>query len=537
MMNERILESIEQHDSRPALWIDNRHYSYRNLAAIASRLHHALCDLPSWCPVGVLTTRSLAAYAGILGTVFGGHPYIPLNIDYPFERLVRIVGSAGSNAIILPSTSLDLGLALQAAADTRPALIILDEADYRIDVRTAARWLGSDQQASPVAHDDEQPAYIMFTSGTTGEPKGIAISQANLAAYLDAINHLFDFRADDRFSQFFNLSFDLSVHDLFVTWTQGACLYVPSQAELMDPVGFAQRHQLTVWFSVPSAASLAMRFRKLRPDCLPTLRHALFCGEALSGEVARAFAAAAPSAQLTNLYGPTEATIAVTHYRLPGHCMRTEQNDRLQATVVPIGHAFPSQETLVLGEDMAACVPGEVGELWLGGSQIAKGYTNNPEQTASKFRRFTHPDRTSDAWYATGDLVEEHNDLGLLYRGRKDDQIKLHGHRIELTEVEEALRKAAATPLAFVTPWPMNAVDGPSKLIALVAAPHRQASEILAAMAEELPPFMVPASIQSTTEMSLNINGKLDRKKTIERWNFQTLEEYQDDAFNPGKGR
>ena len=275
---------------------------------------------------------------------------------------------------------------------------------------------------------------------------------------------------------------------------------MPTRTELLDPVAFARRQELTVWFSVPSAAALAMRFRRLRPDSLPTLRHGLFCGEALDCDVARAFAAAAPNARITNLYGPTEATIAITHYRFP------RRHAAADAAVVPIGHAFPGQETLVLRDDLSAVDPGEAGELWLGGSQVTSGYTNNAEQTAAKFRRMTHPGKACQAWYATGDLVEEHPRFGLIYRGRKDDQIKLHGHRIELTEVEGALREAAGTPLAIVVPWPL---ERPQKLIALVAAPHPPAGDILAAMMATLPPYMVPASLETATDMAFNANGKL----------------------------
>lgn len=512
MLAKRLQERFLVSANRPALWIAGRQFSYRQLGNVASGIQDAISSFPKSRPIGVVTTRSLTPYAGVLGAVLEGRPYLPLNVDYPLKRLAKVIDSAKPCAIILSASELDLGLTLQSLASMPPALVILEEDSHRIDMRMAASGEHADGPGTNGSNGDEPPAYIMFTSGTTGEPKGIAISQHNLDAYLIGIEQHFDFREDDRFSQFFNLSFDLSAHDMFVAWTHGASLHVPSKSELMDSAGFARRQNLSVWFSVPSAASLAMRFRKLGAGSLPSLRHALFCGEALSGEVARAFGAAAPGAVLTNLYGPTEATIAITIHRLPKGALEYDES------IVPIGRPFPDQETLVLKNDMTAAAPGEIGELWLGGAQIAKGYTNNPEQTASKFRRFTHPGKASEAWYATGDLVEEQDSIGLLYRGRKDDQIKLHGHRIELTEVEEALRKAAGTPLAIVTPWPIAAAKSPQNLIGLVATPHPPAADITEMMAATLPPFMTPASIFSVADMAFNANGKLDRRATINQW-------------------
>ena len=518
MLAERLRDSFTSFSDRPALWIEGQQFSYRQFETIAFRIQKAMSDLRRPRPIGIATTRSLSAYAGILGAVLDDRPYLPLNIDYPLGLLCKIVDSAGPAAIIISPHELDLGLALQSSAKMSLTLIVLDDDGQQLDLRPAAAMHEDDHACTLSTEAVDRTAYIMFTSGTTGEPKGIAISQTNLAAYLDGVEQLFDFREDDRFSQFFSLSFDLSVHDMFVAWTHGACLHVPSKAELMDPVGFVNRQELSVWFSVPSAASLAMRFRKLGPESLPSLRHALFCGEALSGEVAKAFSAAAPHAALTNLYGPTEATIAITSYCLPKLAPEHDQGSRPDATVVPVGQAFPGQEALVLRDDLTVANQGEVGELWLGGSQITNGYTNNPERTASKFRRFAHAGKVSEAWYATGDLVEEHPDLGLLYRGRKDDQIKLHGHRIELTEVEEALRAAAGTPLAIVTPWPPNVAGASERLAALVTMPHPPAAEILSRMAEKLAPFMMPSSIESVADMALNANGKLDRRGTIEKW-------------------
>lgn len=515
-------DRLRQHAARPALFVAGRYYRYDELSAVASSLATTMDGIGRTPFVGILASRSLSAYAGIMATILGGRAYVPLNVDYPDDRLSKILSAARPDYLIVDAARVRLAARLLSRIHHKTTVILpetsaipdelYDVGPHQVltaaDLRSVAN--GAVVQSSS---DLASPMYLMFTSGTTGEPKGIVISRGNVATYLNAIKQLFDFRPEDRFSQFFQLSFDLSVHDLLVAWTAGACLYVPSELELLDPVGFARRHELTVWFSVPSMVSLAMRWRKLQPGGLPSLRHGLFCGEVLGLEAATRFAAAAPSATITNLYGPTEATIAITSYRLPEALGALRQLDS-----VPIGHPFPGQEIWV-SDDAEAAVPlGKAGELWLAGSQLSSGYTNNPEQTTAKFLHRRLPDRHAVTWYRTGDLVEAHAEFGLIHRGRKDEQIKLRGHRIEIAEVEAALREAAGTDMALVAPWPMAETAPIETLVGIVCQPHTPAAAIKAEMRRRLPPFMVPSKTISVDEMVFNENQKLDRRKTVHRY-------------------
>ena len=299
------------------------------------------------------------------------------------------------------------------------------------------------------------------------------------------------------------------MHDLFVTWAAGACLYCIPKKELLLPVEFVNRHRLTVWFSVPSMLATLQRYRLLKPDCLPTLGLALFCGEALPGALARQWLLAAPHARSENLYGPTEATIACTAHRI-------EAADT-DGAVVAIGAPFPNMEIAVLNDDGSMCAGGETGELYLGGDQLAFGYWNDDAQTQQRFVEQDLPQKRSTRWYRTGDLAMLDATGVAHFRGRADRQIKLRGYRIELQEVESLLREACGT--SEVAALPVSAGDGQplSGIAAFVVAAEGSKGALVATMKSSLPAYMVPSDIHCVSELPLNTNGKTDYGQLAER--------------------
>ena len=216
------------------------------------------------------------------------------------------------------------------------------------------------------------------------------------------------------------------------------------------------------------------RLRILRPGLFPALRWSLFCGEPLPRRIAAAWAAAAPNATLENLYGPTEATIAITAYRLP---VGPDAVARLP-DIVPIGRPFPGQAAIVLDAAGAPAPMGEAGELCLGGSQVAEGYWRRPDLTADRF--LPPVGRASGTgWYRTGDRARETAEHGLVFLGRMDRQVKINGHRVELQEVEAALRQAAASDCVAALAWPMDA-DGLARgIVAFVGREDMPAEDIM----------------------------------------------------------
>jgi amino acid adenylation domain-containing protein len=497
--------SLASFASNEALRLEDTAYSYQDLdvasGVIASKL--------SGERFAVLGERSFETFASIVATVRSGRTYIPLNSEQPDTVLRQQLALARPDGLIVDRILMKRAEGLLAAMTAPPLLFPLASEQDLLSAKSTRPSYNADQASNA-------PLYEMLTSGTTGKPKRIAIPRSNVANYLASIKTLFDFGPDDRFSQFFKLTFDLSVHDMLVAWTSGGCLIVPSARQLMDPVKFAKSNGLSVWFSVPSLGRLAMMSRRLTPNALPRLRHALFCGEALPCQVASEFAKAAPNAVVTNLYGPTEATIAITWHRLG----REAYDDRsIPEGSVPIGRPFAGQEAVVVDHNLQPLPDGQTGELMLGGSQLAPGYCDAPAQTASSFLNMRINGSECERWYRTGDLVCRHASI-LDFKGRRDTQVKFRGHRIELGEIEAALADEAGSPLAAVIPsYQLRDHATIDKLIALVASPQEPIGMIRMQLNKRLPAYMVPAEVIEIPADGdwWNQNGKVDRRK-LEEW-------------------
>ena len=513
------LRSLQRDPEHPALRIGEETLTYAQLWQHASSIVAALTEhsAPSTSLIAILASRSVTAYAGILAILATGRGYVPLNPKFPIERTLAMLKASGCSTVIAGQECTDTVKALLPVLD-RPVTYLLDG-----DQRQAlpAGWANvqivnpnaeTSAQLEPTEPSpaDAATAYLLFTSGSTGTPKGVPVSQSNVCSYLDYVAKRYQFNAHDRFSQNFDLTFDLSVHDLFACWDAGATLCCFPEQTLV-PVTTIEEYELTVWFSVPSVGMFASKLGLLTPGAFPTLRLSLFCGEALSATLADNWQRAATSSILENIYGPTETTIAITHYRWNAD----RSLEECVNGIVPIGWIFENQQCCVVDENLRPVAVGETGELCLGGSQVTGGYLNNPERTAAQFVRI--PSYGDQTWYRTGDLVRQDQRGCLYYLGRTDHQVKVNGYRVELQEIDLVLREAAGVELAVAIPWPVSGGTASGIVGVLCGADSSVDARVFEFCARRLPRYMVPTAVYHFEQLPLNSNGKLDRRQIAEQ--------------------
>lgn len=510
------LNSAEQFPERPALEVEGRTLTYRELKDSATALAATLAEAAPRQPpplTAVFAYRSATAFAGVLAALLRGHGYVPLNRTFPVERTRYMLAKSGCRELIVDAQS---ETQLEQVLQGLPAqfLILLPHRERVDDLRQ--RWpqhhfAGQRQFASPTtwaapdaASDDA--AYLLFTSGSTGTPKGVLVRQRNVRAYLDYVLPRYGITEQDRCSQMFDMTFDLSVHDMFVTWEKGACLCCPSQKALIKPGDFIKKAGLTTWFSVPSTPVFMKKLGALKPGMFPGIRLSLFCGEALPVEVAGHWASACPNSIVENIYGPTELTIACTAYRWNAQTSPAESH----LGIVPIGGPFDGMEALVVNEELHEVASGQDGELLMTGPQLSAGYYEDEEKTR---RAFVVPPGQNGVFYRTGDRVRRSMPgQPMVYLGRVDNQIKILGHRVELGEVEAVVRNESGVDGVVAVGWPIvpGGAGGIEVFLQAEVFDICNLSERLAAL---LPTYMCPRRIHLLPQFPVNANGKFDRKE------------------------
>lgn len=472
------LRQVELRPDAPALVVKDRVFSYGELDATARRWAGAITGRLGRPAerVGIFGSRSEISYTGALAALYSGAAFVPLNPRFPADRTRAMIQRAELDALIVDKLGASqLDAVLDGLESPPPIPDNLETAEPLRDL-------------PPLPPG--RVAYLLFTSGTTGIPKGVPILHSNVRAFVDWAVARYGINPGDRFSQTFDQTFDLSVFDLFVAWDAGACVYAMSPIDLLAPTKFINRNQLTVWFSVPSIPAQMRKRNLLTPGSLPTLRWSLFCGEPLPRASAEEWQAAAPNSIVENLYGPTELTIACTVHRWnpetsPALCV----ND-----MVPIGLPYPGLTATLLD-----------GEFCLCGPQTSPGYWKDPARTAERFIQ-----HAGDIYYRTGDLARQLPNGEYVCLGRTDNQIKVLGFRVELGEIEGVLQRGAGVVQAVAMGWPM--AEGTAKgIVAFVSGKGIDSEALKADCKTSLADYMVPATITTIDEMPLNANGKVDR--------------------------
>ena len=459
--------------------------------------------------VGVLAGKSPTAYAGVLAALCAGAAVVPMRPDFPTARNSRMLTASGATALIVDEEGAKtLGALAEAGGSALAGLHVLapdggpdDPAPFPVLEADPAHALHEPREVDP-----EDTAFILFTSGSTGRPKGVVVTHGNTDHYFRLLDERYDFTPDDTFSQAFDLNFDCALFDLFCAWGAGATALAIPPAAYRDLPGFLAEHGVTVWFSTPSAIDLVRRMGGLTPGALPGLRWSFFAGEAFRCRDAHDWQAAAPGSAVENLYGPTELTVTIAAHRWAG----PESEAVAVNGIVPIGPVHEGHRHLLLGDDGRPAL--EEGELLVAGPQLTRGYLDPGDEEG----RFPHLDGTR--WYRTGDRIRRTGDGQLAYLGRLDSQVQVAGWRIELGEVEHALREAGLPDAVAV------GAEGPAGtvLVAFYTGPAVATADLVGRLRRLLPDGAVPRRFHHLDELPLNANRKTDRT-TLATWASQLL--------------
>ncbi len=283
------IKSAQKFPQRPSVEVNNVQMTYQEIGLLSSKIAKAIQKLKiKNSPVGLLTYRSFSSYAGILGIMYAKNIYLPLNPYFPLNRTQKMIEMVGCKVLIVGHECLDYFLKLLPDIAEPMTFILPDTAgideipsDYGHDFIFSNEFEDAEEFGEIKDIDEDAIAYFVFTSGSTGEPKIVQQSNKNVITYLDHVAKRYQLDENDRVSQTFELTFDNSIHDMFICWKYGACLYCVPRNYVMMPSGFIKDKQLSVWYSVPSIGLNMLKLDRLKAGSLPSLRYTLFCGEAL----------------------------------------------------------------------------------------------------------------------------------------------------------------------------------------------------------------------------------------------------------------
>ncbi|WP_430790757.1 amino acid adenylation domain-containing protein [Actinoplanes sp. G11-F43] len=472
---ERIREQCRRTPAGIAVLSDGVPLTYHELDLASDRLAARLAIIGTR-RIGLLTSPGADTVIGVVGILKAGAAWVPVDASHPPARLSSQLERAGARVVVC-----DAGTRAVAETIGLPRVGIETVAEDEAVVAPAVRNRADDA------------AYVIFTSGSTGRPKGVAVSHRAMSNYLHWAITTFGYREDDRLAQTASLCFDASVRQILAPLLVGATVVGWDRDTVRDPERLAERlehDRVTVWSSVPTLWEHLLTAAEKSHADLSRLRWVHVGGEELSpAHVRRWFALLGPDQRITNLYGPTETTINAT-WHLIDSCPADD------VTRLPIGRPVGGAIVEVVGPDGR---PADDGEIYIGGTGLTDGYLDDPEQTAKAFVV-----RDGTRWYRSGDLGHRDPDGLLWFRGRADDQVKLHGHRIEPAEVEAVLRRHPSVERAAV-----QVHD--ARLVAWVQSPSADGSGLRAHLRTLLPEYLIPSRFEIVGELPLTAAGKIDR--------------------------
>jgi amino acid adenylation domain-containing protein len=523
LLQDYVTAAAKTRADETAVVMGDERLTYGELDEASNRLGRLLRDfgLERGDRVCLFLPKSPVALTGMLGVLKAGCAYVPIDIASPAPRVQMIIEASEPKMVLASGLAATL-LEQLAGGGSFDASIPIGSVDpdglgetgvrAQLTVEDWNRYPGdpiSSQGASP-----QDAAHILFTSGSTGVPKGVVITHANVIAFVEWARRYFGMSASDRVSQHAPLHFDLSTFDIYGTFSAGAALYLVPPAVNLLPASLAEfirSSELTQWFSVPSVLTHMARSDAIRENDFPALRRLLWCGEVLPTPILIHWMRRLGHVQFTNLYGPTEATIA-SSYHTVAECPDNPTEP------IPIGVACEGEELLVLDEKLRPAPPGEVGDIYIGGAGLSPGYWRDEEKTRAAFLPDPRSTDPKARIYRTGDLGSVSANGLVSFLGRADSQIKSRGYRIELGEIESALNALDKIAECAVVGVESEGFEGTAICCAYAGRSGTtiEPRELRMGLREVLPSYMLPSRWMAFEKLPKNVNGKIDRRQLKE---------------------
>ena len=500
--------------------------TYAELAERSNRLGQALHSLgvDAQDRVVFCLSRSVHCLTALLGILQAGAVYVPIDPKSPPDRARSILCDCAPRAVLCDATTLPL---IKSVAGPDVPIICLGAAPLDAGANALDQsWIDRyppERLAAKMADDDL--AYILYTSGSTGQPKGVMIFHRNIRSYIDWAVQRFDIKASDRILCTAPFHFDMSTFDVFSALRSGATLFIAAEALALFPeklVAFMEQHEVTLWKGISSLLMYLARAGVLRPGRLPALRQVLYGGEALSTRWLIQWMENFPEKAFFNVYGPTEATgISMFH--------QIEQMPKSPQELIPIGRPCTDTYVYLLNDDLAPVPAGEIGELFIGGDGLARGYLNAPEKTARAF--LADPFRPGARVYRSGDLARRRADGSYEFVGRADHQVKIMGYRIELGEIEHALSALPGVHDVAVAVVPAGDQDLRELVAFIEGELNADTTAAFEKLKQQLPVYMIPRRLFNVARLPRCDRGKVDRKA------LQLMEFNKDEGYGSGQSR
>jgi amino acid adenylation domain-containing protein len=425
LVQDYFSESARKYPNKIAISCEDTSISYKDADefsnAFARHLQSLGVERGSFVPF--FMKKSVSSALSILSILKADSAYVPVDVNSPAQRLHSILQSTQAKVVVVNSHSEELAKEL---LDNESDITLVNIESYQ------------PENTDPIAYDNLSIdiAYVLFTSGSTGVPKGVMIPHKAIIDYIDWCVETYDITNEDVVSNHAPLYFDNSTFDIYTAFKSGASLHlVHDELNAVIPrlVSWIKEREISVFFCVPSVLTMLLKSRRLKPDSMNSIKHLICAGEVLPRDILDTWMEMYPHIQFTNMYGPTEITVDCSY-----HMMQSRPDEN--CLTIPIGKARKNMELFVRTEDGELTkASGASGELLVRGTSVAYGYLGNAEKTEAAFIQNPNNSIFHDPLYCTGDLVKIDDNGDFLFLGRADDQIKYLGYRIELGEIEAAL--------------------------------------------------------------------------------------------------